>query len=120
MVTQEDTSFKIPSRFLHWMGNYGFAFFDGHTWFGHQRAHGTNGDASQTRIAPRLSQRYAGQGGNDSINTPESKIKDASALLMTCPNAFAAYDTLVGIIGEQGMTRIYGHFSGYLSEPLEP
>jgi hypothetical protein len=101
MVAQEDVSFNISLwQRSYSVSHHSFTFFDGHTWFGHQGADRTNSNTSQTRVAPRLSQRYAGHGTNHSINAPESKIKNASAFLMTYPNAFAAYNTLIGIIGE--------------------
>jgi hypothetical protein len=52
------------------------------------------------------------EGGDLSLKTPPGKTNGSDAqLLLAYPDAFAAEDTLVGIVGEEGTALVYGEIS---------
>jgi hypothetical protein len=80
-------------------------------------ADGANLDAFGALTAGGFAKRSALEGGDDSLKTPSGKANGSDAkFLLADPHAFAAEDTFVRIVGEEGAAFIDREVSFELSE----
>ena len=78
---------------------------------------GADADAISTFLASGLPKRFVGKGGNYSFKATVSKTENADTeALPAYPHTSSAENTLVRVIGEEGVTIIYGQFPHELPE----
>ena len=69
--------------------------------------------------ADGFGEEFVLESGDLSLKTPSGKTNGSYAqFLLAYPDAFAAEDTLVGIVGEEGTTVVHGESPFELLEPL--